>query len=686
MANPHIKKCYFIKTLQIYISNAELLLANFYFTSMKQVTFTLLMPLYLGTALANNINVPPGGNLQAALNAAQSGDIITLQAGTTFTGHYTLAPNNGATITIQSSAMSALPAGQRVSPGQASSMAKLVTPDSNSVLTIPAGANNYKIQGLEFTENPGVYVNDLIRSGTGSETSTSQLPNNIDFDRVYVHADPVSGGKRGIALNSANTTVENSYFADFISTWQDTQAILGWNGSGPFLIQNNHLEAGTEIVGFGGAVPAISGLIPSNITVQNNEFFKPTRYYAGSPDYAGIKVWAKNHFELKNAQNVLVQNNTFTNNFQQADQLGFVILLNVRDEGGQVPWATVSHVTVKNNIFNHIGGGAFLMGHDSDGGGTAGDFNFVNNLWEDIGVFGGSGRMYEILNGVNGVKIDHDTAFPTSWLLDFDQRVSSGITVTNSIYTEGAGIAGNGTSVGEPTMAYYDADGRFQNNLIIGGNPAQYSGSHFANNMFVSAISQVGFNNPSAGDYSLSPNSPYSHAALDGGPLGVSLSSPSSNPPPPPAPGIPTGWTQIISKNSGKCIDVPWWTGSNWGLQQGLTLQQWGCWGGDNQKFQISPVSGGYKIITKISGQSFDIAGGPSATGNGVPLTQWRYWGGSNQTFQITLGSDGYYTIQPVNSGKCLDVTNSSTANGAPIQQWSCWGSDDQKWSLSPTQ
>jgi hypothetical protein len=397
--------------------------------------FCVFSALAVMPASAASRSVAAGGDLQGALNQAQGGDVITIAAGAKFTGHFTLRPNNsGQWITIQSSAMSSLPEGKRVAPGQANLMANLMTPDENQVLLIPAGANNYKIQGIEFTEAAGVYVQDLVMVGSGGETSVSQLPHDIDFDRVYVHGNPQSGGKRGIALNGAKTTVENSYFADFISDWQDTQALCGWNGPGPFLIQNNHLEAGTETVAFGGATPAISGLIPSNITIQNNEFFKPTRYYAGASDYAGFRVWAKNHIEVKNGQHITIQNNSFTNNFQQADQLGFTFVFSVRDQGGAVPWATVNDITVANNTFQHVAGGVLFMGHDGDGGGTAGNFTFRNNLWTDMGVYGGDGRMYEILNDVRGITIDHDTAFPTGWLLVFAQGASSGLHVTNSIY------------------------------------------------------------------------------------------------------------------------------------------------------------------------------------------------------------------------------------------------------------
>src|SRR5438876_10664025 len=41
------------------------------------------------------IAVPAGGDFQAALNAAQPGDVITLQAGATFTGPFTLPNKTG---------------------------------------------------------------------------------------------------------------------------------------------------------------------------------------------------------------------------------------------------------------------------------------------------------------------------------------------------------------------------------------------------------------------------------------------------------------------------------------------------------------------------------------------------------------------------------------------------------------
>ena len=69
-------------------------------------------------------------------------------------------------------------------------------------------------------------------------------------------AIPARGQKRGIAMNSASTTIIGSYISDIKSTSQDAQAIAGWSGPGPFLIENNYLEASGENFMLGGATPA----------------------------------------------------------------------------------------------------------------------------------------------------------------------------------------------------------------------------------------------------------------------------------------------------------------------------------------------------------------------------------------------------------------------------------------------
>ena len=84
------------------------------------------------------IAVPAGGDVQAALNSANPGDTITLAAGATYAGPFTLPAKSGSGwIYVESSALSSLPApGNRASPTQAGLMPKVLAPGSPAIQTI----------------------------------------------------------------------------------------------------------------------------------------------------------------------------------------------------------------------------------------------------------------------------------------------------------------------------------------------------------------------------------------------------------------------------------------------------------------------------------------------------------------------------------------------------------------------
>ena len=210
-------------------------------------------------AVPRTWTVAAGGDVQAALNAAQPGDTILLQAGATFVGNFVLPVKTGGEhITLRSGAPdNALPGPNvRMTPAYASLLPKLRSPNSMPALSTAPGAHHYRLMQLEFLSN-AQGLGDMLALGDGSaaQSSLTMVPHNLIVDRVYMHGDPVVGQKRAIALNSAATNIINSHIANIKAVGQDSQAIAGWNGPGPYLISNNFLEAASENVCFGGTDP-----------------------------------------------------------------------------------------------------------------------------------------------------------------------------------------------------------------------------------------------------------------------------------------------------------------------------------------------------------------------------------------------------------------------------------------------
>ncbi|MBI3494102.1 MAG: hypothetical protein HY047_20340, partial [Acidobacteria bacterium] len=359
------------------------------------------------------IAVANGGDFQAALNAAQPGDQITLQAGAVYTGPFTLPVKSGSGwITVRTSApdSSLPPYGTRITPAYASVMPKIVSNGTSPALMTAPGAHHFRFVGIEFTVTSVVSLNyGLVTLGdSAAQTSLTQVPYALTFDRVYVHGNSTVNIARGFAVNSASTAIVNSYISDIHENGFDSQAICGWNGPGPFKIVNNYLEASTENILFGGADPAIANLVPSDIEIRGNYFFKPLTWMQGNPAYAGTPWTVKNLFELKNAQRVLVDGNIFEHNWPQA-QNGYSILFTVRNQDGTAPWSIVQDVTFTHNVVRHVANGVNILGEDNLQPSQQEQRILVqNNLFDDVNAanWGGNGRLFQILIAPANVTID----------------------------------------------------------------------------------------------------------------------------------------------------------------------------------------------------------------------------------------------------------------------------------------
>ena len=479
-----------------------------------------------GAAQAATIVVPSGGDLQAALNAAQAGDTIVLGAGATYTGTFTLPVKSGSSyITIQSSRVSELAAGERVSPAQAGLMPKLVSPGAGAAaIMTAAAAHHYQLIGIEIAPASNTtFVYDLVSLGEQGYTQLTldSVPHHLILDRCYIHTYADQGVKRGVALNSANTDILNSYIAGFKVEGQDSQAICGWNGPGPYRIINNYLEAAGENVMFGGAASAIPNLIPTGIEIRRNYFFKPLRWRVGDPSYGGTAWQVKNLFELKNARQVVVDGNVFENNWVQA-QAGFAILFNSVSDTGS--WARVEDITFSNNIIRHSGQGLNIRGRDASGVQVA-RVTIRNNLFDDINSakWGGDGRLFQVYEGATEVVIDHNTGIHDRLVISATGLPSSGFVYTNNLTRHNAyGVFGDGGFIGTACLNQYYPGWTFARN-VMAELPSDVSSNQYPANNFFPTSFNAQFVDAAAGNYRLRPSSPFRGKATDGKDVGCDL-------------------------------------------------------------------------------------------------------------------------------------------------------------------
>ena len=592
--------------------------------------------LFATPLLAATIAVPPGGDLQAAIDAAGDGDVITLAPGATYAGNFVLRNKPGVThhITIRSAAADSLLPGPnvRITPAYASALPKIKSPNSAAALVTATGAHHWKLMFLEFQANLKGY-GDIIDLGAGDATQTdlSQVPFELVLDRVYVHGDPALGQKRGIGLNSRDTTIVNSYVSDCKAVGQDSQGIAGWNGPGNFLIENNYIEAATENFLIGGSDPMIPNLVTTNVTFRRNYVTKPLAWrdpivppvtsvsataaaiggalqpgtysykvvarmaagqmnkavsvpstevtaavttttgavtvawspIAGALDYlvygraagaenvywrtadplfidagaagtsgtpASATKWAvKNLFELKNAQDVVVEGNVFENLWIAA-QPGYPIVFTPRNQNGTAPWTVVQRVTFRDNVVRHTAGGVNILGTDNlNPSQLTNHISITGNVFDDVGSAWGSGTKTFLLGpGPDAVTIDHNTIVTddSSIVSVYGGTATSPTPTTAFVYTNNMsahnayGIMGANFSPGLSAINGYLPGSVIRRNVLADGSASWYPSDNFFPAV---PVWQASFVNFAGRDYHLLPGSPFSGAGTDGNDLGANI-------------------------------------------------------------------------------------------------------------------------------------------------------------------
>ncbi len=97
--------------------------------------------------------------------------------------------------------------------------------------------------------------------------------------------------------------------------------------------------------------------------------------------------------------------------------------------------------------------------------------------------------------------------------------------------------------------------------------------------------------------------------------------------------------------------------------------------GGGSNPTSGPPQGGGQMIAGQQSGRCIDVPN--SSTTNGTQVQLYDCWGGANQRFTYTSSK------QLMVNGKCLDASGQGTTNGTAVIIWDCSGQANQQWNMN---
>jgi hypothetical protein len=394
------------------------------------------------------ITVRAGADLQAALNAARATDTLVLDAGATWIGNFELPPRkDDGWVAIRSSAEASLPStGHRVSPSNASAMPKILTPNSAAALTARDGTQGWRLVGLEVGVLPTWtnVVYQLVLFGWGSgphgrRHPTDVLASRFIVERCYIHGSQTQRVRRGVLANGADVRIADSWIDEIHDSGFDSQAILAYDGSGPYLIDNNELQASSENIMFGGADSSRPDLIPSDITIRRNHIIKPLRWKSDDPSYDGHAWVIKPLIELKSAQRVLIEGNTLENSW-----LWPAFVTDAFNQDKQAPWSIVQDVIFQHNVIRN----SIAVYQAWGATGPVRRVKIYNNnatgiryrIYNRPGPSYASGTFFYIINGED-IWIEHNTAQPMDRGTGYIELGTSNprLTIRNNVFGYGHG-------------------------------------------------------------------------------------------------------------------------------------------------------------------------------------------------------------------------------------------------------
>lgn len=491
------------------------------------------------------IHVASGGNFQTALNTAVCGDTVTLEAAATFTGAFTLPATSctgGQVITVRSANSGSLPdTTAYIDPAvSGSNMAIVRTNNDTPAILADPGDKDWTFIGIIFESGQTTTTSglDIVRICDNTATSASTICDNFTFDRcAFRTASSSHFAHRGLQFHGKNIDVTRSHFSGIRSSGNESHALSTWNSPGPILIERNYISAGSIGMLVGGAVPGISGLVNSDITVRMNYFTRDVAWQS----ITGYAI--KNIFELKNAQRVSVCGNTFEHNWPDG-QSGFAIVLTVRANGDGAPQSTIKDVIFERNIVRNIGAVFNILGTDNQTAGCTGtcastpmdNVKIRNNLiygidrqtWDSPADVAAVGTMFQIGTAPRNLQITYNTITGVSSgnIMSLSGDPMPGFkfqyNITQKVITplESYGVFGDTVGEGNAALATYAsnvggyANTVFQDNVLAGATSASYN--NWTGNLFPTvATLNADYTNAGSGNFRLVGGSAYLGKGMD---------------------------------------------------------------------------------------------------------------------------------------------------------------------------
>lgn len=351
------------------------------------------------------LNLKPGDNLQAALDSLLvTGGIINLASG--------------------------------LYPGV------LRLTYKNKLVTINGVDKSAQIQGFKSGNNTGnIAFNNLafVQATTPAHVqlggdkiemkTVAEVPSGFTFRNV----DFIGPTRRAIMANCSNMTVESCSFVDYKVFKQDSQAIIGWNGSFNHVIRDCKIEAASENIMYGGSDAASEDMYPRQILIENNYF---TKNFA----WKGQSFNVKTLFELKNVIGLTFRGNTLDGNFQDAwGQAPAITIKSANQEGGNLN-ARCENILIEGNYIQNVGAYFIIIGRNDAGvpSGIMKNVTIYNNLCrlmnDEL-----DGRAISITKGPINLNINHNTMYDNrhSLVEFYDNTPCEGLQIQNNIGLHG---------------------------------------------------------------------------------------------------------------------------------------------------------------------------------------------------------------------------------------------------------